>query len=198
MSLSRPRLLLLLTFVGTMLIAANLQAQDRRNCAFGPRMIHALGLTGAQQDKVDSLHAKTLDSLEDVYDEIDEEEQRLSSLYKSPDANKKKITATLNRLDSLEQQIDARWLRFREDVMDLLTDEQLETYNRYYSRGSGPGADADDDDLWWGRGRGRGYGYGRGGGNGYGRGGRGYGYGRGRGNGYGRGGRGYGRGWRYR
>ena len=144
-------------------------------------MIHALGLTGAQQDKVDSLHAKTLDSLEDVYDEIDEEEQRLSSLYKSPDANKKKITATLNRLDSLEQQIDARWLRFREDVMDLLTDEQLETYNRYYSRGSGPGADVDDDDLGWGRGRGRGYGYGRGGGNGY-----------------GRGGRGYGRGWRYR
>ncbi len=173
MSLTRPRLLLLLTFVGTMLIAANLQAQDRRNCMFGPRMIHALGLTGAQQDEVDRLHAKTQESLEDVLDEIDEVEQRLSVLYESPNASKKKIAATLDSLDSLEQQIDASWLRFREDVMDLLTEEQLEKYNRYYSRGYGPGADVDDDDLGWGRGRGRG-------------------------NGYGRGGRGYGRGWRYR
>ena len=188
MSLLRPRLLLLLTFVGTMLIAANLQAQDRRNCMFGPRMMHALGLTGAQQNEVDRLHAKTLEGLEDVYDEIDEEERRLSVLDESPDANKKKIAATLDRLDSLERQIDASWLRFREDVMDLLTEKQLEKYNRYYSRGYGPGADVDDDDLWWGRGRGRGYGYGNG---------RGYGRGRGRGYGYGRG-RGYGRGWRYK
>ena len=175
--------ILAVAFLAACILAtSNAEAQYRRNadgygrrpssqCLFGPAMMNALEMTDAQRAQVNRLYDKTLDDVDDLNDEIDKEDRRLDALYDSSRPDQKKIDAVQRRIDALYRQVDARGEKFRRDVLDLLTDAQVEQYQRYRSRGYGPGADTAPG---WGYGRGRGYG-------------RGQGYGRGRGRNCGRG-----------
>lgn len=160
----------LLLLAASVLVTSNAEAQYRRNndgygrrssanCVFGPAMMNALEMTDAQRAKVNKLYYAALEDVDDLDDEIDREERRLDALYESSRPDQKKIDAVQRRIDALDRQVDARWKRFRDDVLDLLTDAQIDQYNRYRSRGYGPGVDTAPG---WGRGRGRGYGRGRG------------------------------------
>ncbi len=197
------KILLLAALAGAMLFATDARTQnrpagnqvDRRPvegdpdgrrpgpCLFGPRMMYALEMTGAQQNEVDRLYLAAEKDADDLSREVLQEESRLLALRAAPERSAKKIAAVLGNLDALHRQIDARWRRFRDDVLDLLTEEQLARYHFYRSRDFGPGA---DDAPGWYRGRGRGCGRGWGCGRDWGCE-RDWGCGRGRGRGWGRG-----------
>lgn len=132
-----------------------------RGCLFGPRMVYVLGVTRAQQDTIDNLRLKALDSERPLLRDLDRTELELSALAASPKPDEKAAEGLRKKARELEGKIDEVWSKYRQQVLALLTPEQRRQYDElavtpapYGYAGYGPG---------YGYGRGRFGGWGRGG-----------------------------------
>jgi Spy/CpxP family protein refolding chaperone len=124
-------------------------------------MAYLLGVTRAQQNAIDMLQQKALDSERPLLRELDRSELELSALAASQKPDEKVAEGLRKKARELDGKIDEVWSKHLQEVLALLTSEQRQQYDeltvasgRYGRAGYGPG---------YGWGRGRGMGWGRGG-----------------------------------
>jgi Spy/CpxP family protein refolding chaperone len=138
-------------------------------CLFGPRMTYWLGVTQAQQERIDDLYFKALDTARPLLRDLDRTESELAALAAAQKPDEKAAEGLRKKARDLDGKIEGVWSKYEEQVLALLTPEQRQEYDRlaatrgpsYLGPGYGPG---------YGYGMGRYMRWGRGGGLGGGRG----------------------------
>ena len=164
------------------------QAQWRRPGSWG---YAGLNLTDEQLAKIEQLRLDFQESLIPLRMEWEKAQLNADRLF-SQGVDQKQTDAALAKLDEIERNLEKAYQDHRNDVRNLLNEEQRVAFDRYGGLGLGLGWDRGTSPRWgmrpgWGRGSGPGRGLGmRGYRPGWGPG-RGTGYGRGRGPGMGRG-----------
>lgn len=128
------------------------RAPQGQGCLFGPRMAYLLGISRDQQDAIDALYLKALDSAKPLLRELDRTELELSALGATPKHDAKVAQELRKKARELSVKIDDIWSKYHDQVLSLLTPQQRQDYDRLAAT-RGPGC--------WGYGPGYGYGRGR-------------------------------------
>ncbi len=135
-------------------------ATGGHGCLFGPRMVYRLGITRAQQDKIDVLYLKATDDARPLLRRLDQNEMELAALTRSEKYDEKAALRLRQQARDLVGKVDEVWSKYRQQVLALLTPEQRQQYDElatasgpYGGAGYGPGY---GNGWGWGRGFGRG------------------------------------------
>lgn len=133
-------------------------------CPFGSWLSTELKLTPEQRNWISELDEESADYLAPVIKELEQKRAELRELWSSSHPDEAEILALQRGMEPLREKVRERRIRFRIQVLELLTPKQREVYlrlirNRPAGFGWGCGCGWK---MGWGRGYGRGMGRGRG------------------------------------